>query len=244
MRPRLSNPPIIEATLEVQIGQRVSVTEEAMVQGISGFLDGYSNRQVERAYFAEFKSGLDAPPSVRAEDRGYAGTRAATSNGVRQVYFGVTRFAFTHFKPYPGWTVFKNEVLRLWRPYLETVKPFGVARLGLRTINRIPLAGSQAGPPEWNQVLRAVPEALQVSQTRTGLMTVETYRAGGSAVEARLVRATEDGPEGPIAIIDVDVWQPIVLAAAVDIGDAIEQLRETKNDLFFASLAEGLDKKL
>lgn len=237
----LTSPPIVEAVLEIRISQHGPVAEEAMVIATGEALPEYGNRQVDRVMVTEVKGAPNVKPTVETRDEGFQAVRVTTLDDKRSAYLGLERFAFSHFAPYPGWEVFRAEALRLWTFYAGSVRPAGVARLGLRTINRIPLAVDANGASDLQTVFTVSPQTQGIAlQVRTGFFFAETFRVMGKAVESQLVRALEGGPNGPSAVIDIDVWQPIVLGDGVNVDTFLGEMRNIKNELFRKSVQEHL----
>ena len=82
------------------------------------------------------------PPSARRWG-GWEGFRHTTADELNVAQFKRNGFVFSRLRPYQDWEAFEREARRLWNVFLELAKPSQVSRLGVRFINRIPIAANK-----------------------------------------------------------------------------------------------------
>jgi len=172
--------------------------------------------------------------------RGAQGFMFRSSDDRQVVQVRQDGFTFNWLKTYDRWEALRDEARPHWERYKETFGPEAITRLGLRYINRIeiPLPISdfreyiKTAPdiaPGLPQGLNALFMRLEIADMKRGLMAIvtETFQP-----------PVDDGKRLPF-IFDID----IVCGATFEpsspaIWEKLEQMREYKNEIFFASMTE------
>jgi uncharacterized protein (TIGR04255 family) len=144
---------------------------------------------------------------------------------------------------YPGGDEVLRVLLEKWPLFLDRTAPQQVTRLAIRTVNRL--------VKPWNTIesvcgdfrtWNALPE---MGTPRLPLLHFHRMGAPGSVpVQIQLGQILEE-PRGtsPLAVIlDVDAWTDgNWTAAEFPLSSLFQQVRDGKNQAFFASFTEGAD---
>jgi uncharacterized protein (TIGR04255 family) len=132
-----------------------------------------------------------------------------------------------------------SEALRLWAVYVRVAEPAEVVRIAVRYINRLQvpvpaqisyyLAAPPLVPPPISQQLRQF----------LCRFVIDDVRRNASAV---IVQASEPqiGPPAITLLIDIDAFKENLAVAPEDprLPEMFLQLRDLKNEIFFASITE------
>ena len=147
-------------------------------------------------------------------------------------------------RPYPGWDEVKNTVLSTWRRAAPVLGASAISRIGLRYINRIPLAGGES-IAKWLTATRLVPEAI-VSSKAGFFSRVEAGLGPGDRVVATI--GEEPGAEGggPAAIIfDIDrITERELAPSDGPLAMEIDRLHQEVWDAFAAAMTQDLEDLL
>jgi uncharacterized protein (TIGR04255 family) len=236
-RPRfhLRHAPIAEAVIDFRVLNREGILPVSFEN--LGSLIGvrYAKRSAMNSLQARF--GFDGGKLIDSERiQSVVGWMYQTEAEIAQ--FRLDGFTFSKIEPYTTWEEVFQEAIRLWRIYAEAASPRQVSRVAVRYINRMKLAG----PVDLREYLVAppvlpapIPQAVREFLTR---VYVDDVSRGASAV---LVQALEPPVDPAVVslILDIDAFCE-VSASPEDpaLPQVFEQLRQLKNDIFFASITE------
>ncbi|MGH7961142.1 MAG: TIGR04255 family protein [Candidatus Binatia bacterium] len=241
----LRKAPIIEALFDFRVKTRVGFRGEDFAPLQSQLADRFPKMEERRGLQATFAvlEGKSHPPVV--QDLGLQGYffKAADEKTIAQ--FRVDGFTVNRLHPYTSWGELFPLVLELWRLYAATARPEVVTRLGLRYINRIPLA---AGPVELETYLRAAPTIPpELPQDFSSFLTRVAIHDNAKALAAHITQASEANASGGerTILLDIDTFKASELALADPaIEETFNQLRDFKNLIFFNSLTEEIVRQL
>ncbi len=228
----LSNAPIVEALIDIQVEPR----PEDALSGLLTAMNDLGPDFLAPETLQLVRQRVDLAPDAGgvAPERSVRGYLSKSRDGRRVIQGRLDGASLNILAPYRNWEELVHETKAWWARYLAAMSPRIVTRVATRFINRIvlpprveslkewfdtyPELGSDAAPDMAEFLVRlVVPMA-----TATGIMTL----------------ATEPGdPEHVRVILDLDVFRVGELPPSTDgLWQAIAELREEKNRLFFGSI--------
>jgi uncharacterized protein (TIGR04255 family) len=236
-RPRthLERAPIAEAIIDFRVLQLDNVTAAtfAALKPLIGAK--YAQESPMTSIQARFGvvAGKLLDPSQLQTNIGY---RYQSETEIAQ--FRLNGFTFSKIAPYTTWEEVFAEAFRLWSVYTGLSEPREVSRIAVRYINRMQVAPAtdlrrylEAPPSPPSPIPQAVREFL----TR---IVVDDEKRNASAVIVQALEPRLD-QNAMSLLLDIDAFR----AHSVTPNDpglpaAFEQLRELKNEIFFASITE------
>jgi len=125
--------PITEATLELRVQSPVSSQEQQkVVRRLQKQYPHVENLNELRVNFDSQRTG--GAVSVSTQPQGFRRTSTDQTEVALISPLGVTS---ARLAPYPGWNVFSNQALDVWKVWKRSTKINPVVRIGVRYINRI-----------------------------------------------------------------------------------------------------------
>jgi len=238
-RPRahLSRAPIVEAVIDFRVLSREGIAPDQFSNLGSRIGDQYEAPSPLRRFEARF--GVERGRSMATtQTEAYLGWLYQSRRNATVAQFRVDGFTFSKLEPYTRWEAVFGEARRLWSIYVQVAQPREVSRLAVRYINRLRFPA----PVELDQYLSAPPVLPEpIPQTVREFLTRVVVYAPDRDVSAIVIQALE-GPLDPTAIqvlLDIDAFrEPALPAQDPALLQGFEQLRELKNQVFFASLTE------
>jgi uncharacterized protein (TIGR04255 family) len=168
------------------------------------------------------------------------GFRLQDEQNYHVVQFTPTGVVFSRLEPYEEWTSFQAEALRFWHIFLELAKPTIIQRLGVRYINRIPLADGEQ-PSRYLKTVPTAPPGLTLSAE--SFFHQDTYLVPGYSYSINWVRTIQPAganrTDGRALIVDIDVSTTELLQ--LDQNNLTQQLSEMrwlKNKVFFSCITD------
>ena len=142
MHPKLPNPPIKEALIDI----RVALPQEVEIADLEATHDLVIDRFPVRKILHQSKLGLNInvenPSDAKASaDNSTLGVRCESKDGKQVVQFRLNGFTYSRLDSYTEWISMADEAKELWQVFADTVNPIGVTRIAIRFINvvRIPI---------------------------------------------------------------------------------------------------------
>jgi len=181
-------------------------------------------------------------PESRASDGSKITGYVCSSRDGREIFqTRVDGFAFSRLAPYERWDTFRDEARRLWRVYRAITKPKRVTRVAVRYINRldIPLPVRSFG-----DYLRTLPEVspdlpqgvssyfmqIQIPQEDLGALLMLTEAI-----------VPPKKPDVISIVLDIDLFRERDIPEDEQrMWDCFEQLRDRKNAIFEACIADAV----
>ena len=234
----LREPPIREALIDLRIAAD-PVIDSAKLSALRKTLASeYPNVDEKRGVMAELRveAGKVLQPAMK--DLGFSGLFFTNNDKAQVAQFRSDGFTLNRLRPYVGADVLILEAVRLWRLYVDLVRPSAVVRVGFRFINKLSLPYREGDAFE--RFLTAAPgmpaDAPQnVSNFLTRMVAHETPDV---AVVTQKLDAAPPGKATPTTI-DIDVFSVGDLLPDEDsVQGALQRLRVLKNRVFFALLTE------
>jgi uncharacterized protein (TIGR04255 family) len=236
-RPRehLDRAPIVEAVIDFRVFREPTVWPDTFADLIPSIGEKYSQGERILSFEARFgiESGKALDPAQRTTDLGWkyqAGTEVAQ--------FRADGFTFSKLEPYTTWEDVFGEASRLWSIYLGLAKPRQLSRIAVRYINRIMVVGDR----NINDFLEAAPVLPQpipplIRDFLTRVHVADESRSSAAVI----VQALEPqfDPNVMSLLLDIDAYHERIPAPGdPDLSALFQQLRELKNEIFYASITE------
>ena len=154
-------------------------------------------------------------------------------------------FSMNVLAPYPGWSTFKEDILRTWSHATAVVNPVTVTRVGLRYINRIFKTNERQEPAEWLRANAFLPAAALTSCPGFSARTESAADgANRTIVTLRDERPGESSRYGAI-ILDIDrIIEESTPPDAETLGPRVDALHEDVWTLFDDATTDELETVL
>jgi uncharacterized protein (TIGR04255 family) len=232
----LPRAPIKEALIEIQVALPEKVKTEALNSKYAQIADQYPKHEtLQRGEFGLHSD--EGHPTKVTIGHTVVGYRYTSDDGRRVVQFRMDGFTFSRLEPYDTWEDMKEEAVRLWKIYSDSVSPDPITRVATRYVNLLKLPLNT----ELKEYLTApptIPEGL--NQELSSFLTRIEIREPAIGAHGILTQALEGVREdhAPV-VLDIDVF----MARQFDPQDeefwhCLDQLRDFKNTVFFESITE------
>jgi uncharacterized protein (TIGR04255 family) len=231
----LNNAPIVEAVIDIRVFREPVVSPDTFAGLNPSIGEKYSAVQPIHSFEARFgiESGKISDSAQRRSDFGWryqAGTEVAQ--------FRVDGFTFSKLEPYTTWEDVFGEAFRLWEVYLRLAKPAQLSRIAVRYINRMRVSGSRSisefleAPPTLPE---PIPPVMKDFLTR---VHVADEARNSAAVIVQALEPQFD-PNVMSLLLDIDAYHELsVDPTDPELPALFQQLRELKNEIFYASITE------
>ena len=235
-RSHLAQAPIVEALIDLRVIPRDQITPNDFESLTALVGSSYS----EKAQIAsiQMRFGMDGGrPIESTSTSSVMGWLYKTESNIAQ--FRVDGFTFSRIEPYTSWQEVFDEAFRLWNIYVQVANPKQVSRIAVRYINRMRLTGSAdlkeflEAPPI---IPKPIPQRIREFLSRT---RVDDTARKASAVIIQALEPQVD-PSTISLILDIYAFKDglTLLPDDSSIPAMFGQLRELKNEIFFASITE------
>lgn len=237
----LKNAPITEAIVDIRVKARPDLNVVILDEPAEMLAAGFPEKAEQRVFTTTVHFGAKSGSQSTEHDlRGYMFRSEDTLNVVQ---FRVDGFTFSRLRPYTSWNSVWSQALDFWRKYQKIALPVAITRMALRYINHITLPSK---PFELEEVLRCPPPVpKELGATIARFTTRVTIQATNARLAAHVSQAIEPKPDhdGTTLILDIDAFRQAELLLEEDdveaqIEETFGELREFKNEIFFASLSE------
>lgn len=236
----LSNAPITEALIDIQVTPRPGLTFGGLKEAIGASEFGYYTKNPISEGSFGFKLNPDGQQSETTAASAQVGLRLHSLDEKYVAQCRISGFTLSRLPPYEEWRNLVQEAKRVWAVYAERVAPVRVIRLATRFINNLRLPLQQGGSYQTYlhklvDVPDGAPQAVASFFQRFQLVDVE------SNASVNLTVALETTPQSGAApvMLDVDAFMTTDLAPGdVRLWATLERLRDLKNRTFFGSITE------
>lgn len=232
----LNSAPIKEAIIDLQVVMPDKTNVEELASLYEQFESDYPRkREVQKGEFGfNFDEGQPTQTTVNQSVIGY---RFDSVDEKQVVQFRNDGFTFSQLEPYHDWEQMRDEALKLWNIYVNSISPSMVTRLATRYVNVVKLPNGfnlddyLTAPP-------AVPAGL--NNEIGGFLTRIEMHEPSIGARGMITQTLEKLPKNQTSLVlDIDVF----MFGRYELDDdkyleCLEQLRDYKNDIFFASLTE------
>jgi len=235
--PPLNKAPIVEAVVDLRVGQRSGFQLETFDPLREMLAGQYPNLEEQSRLEHSFRHELGRPPEFSTRDLGAYGRRYRSADGRNIAQFRRDGFTFSRLEPYTRWEEVFGEAWKLWKTYIELAKPVEVTRIAVRYINRMllplpldDLAKYLKAPPV---VPAGWPPSLSGYLSRYILRDPES----GAVANVTLALEPQEGDLNRPLIFDIDVCEKVTLEPNdATIPTRFVRLRTMKNTIFFGGL--------
>lgn len=239
--PRLRSAPVVEAVIAVGATADSTWDESVVVKSLKAELPDYPSVSLFRGFQQSVTMREGNVVDQSSNGLGWQGLQFVSADKLKIAKFNRDEFLFSRLAPYEHWDEFQSEGLRLWRIHGEHAKPAHVQRIGLRFINRIPVA---PGPMHLEDFLKNPPLLpgelpLQLSSFfDRSVLSVPNY-----PYEVNTVLTLQPSQQGEAAglILDIAVTNSTGFDAdETAIVTGLSEMRWLKNKIFFGSITDRL----
>lgn len=231
----LTNAPITEALIDIRVKLPSNVDLSTLASVHTSFASGYPEKRDRVRTETKIDLKTMKTDTTSAVD-GYLFT---SSDGKQVVQNRLDGFTFSRLKPYESWDKLREEAYRLWQTYRDSCRPELITRVALRYINRLDIPTPIQDFGDYFTAPPIVPHSLP--QELISFLTRNVVHEDAHGFVAIISQSLESGSSSKIAtiILDVDVFKEAQFdPKAMDAWEAIDQLREFKNKIFFESVTE------
>jgi len=235
----LSNAPIIEALVDIQVQLPTNITRQHIDDLKKELSDSYPESEDLFSLSAQIKiepSG-DTPSSEHQQK--YIGCRIKSPDESYIVQLRTNGLSVSRLNPYVTWDDLKSTSSALWDIYVKHLQPEFITRIALRYINRIEVPLPIGDLHEFLVSPPIVPNGLpnRISEFLNRVV-IHDQSIDARAIIMQAFEGVANDKSLPI-IIDIDVFKEGRLETDdSDIWNKLSQLRDFKNQIFFESLTE------
>ena len=241
--PHLTKAPIVEAVLEIREQVQGQWEEEPIISSLKKkLLKHYPNFNSRRKFEQKFKAEIGKKTVSKVQDRGWQGVQFTSKDKIKRARFERNFFSFGQLAPYPDWTTFFSEAMKLWKLHQTFAHIEHANRLGLRFINRIPM--NQSVGDDLENYLEQTPHSP--SGLKLPVMKFfyhDTHEVPSYPYSVNIVRTIQrDTTTNDIGIIlDIDVYTNRDLPIEDEVlQKSFDEMHWLKNKIFFGSITETL----
>ncbi|NOX43267.1 MAG: TIGR04255 family protein [Gammaproteobacteria bacterium] len=236
---KLSNPPITEALIDIQVEPVTTLNKELVERAYSTFSKNFPEKRPLRSGELIFTLDVDKGPSSDTLDKGFVGYHFFNQEGGKLVQFRKDGFTFNKLHPYDNWESVCSEAKEFWSIYKNTISPKVIKRIAIRYINRIdiPLGAELSEYFNGAPVIPAgIPASIEKFITRT---TVKNSDIDSSANITLAYEGVNKSEKASI-LLDIDVYEVLKLDVKEDgfLWDKFEEFHDFKNNIFFNSVTD------
>jgi uncharacterized protein (TIGR04255 family) len=238
------NAPIIEATLDIQVKASSPLpAQAAFLEFAKSVSDEYPNSaDINHLEVSLLPAG---PAPTIGQAARITGVRLTQPGNERALMVQQRGLTFSHMPPYTSWATFQPEARKLWRRYMDIVKPVGVERVALRYVNRIDIAQRSIELEDYFDLYPHVSKSIK-HETAAFFMQVQLPQSDMTPTTLAVINFASADPGGPNIcriILDIDVFTMHDFPASVEEPfAALENIRARKNELFESFITDKTRK--
>lgn len=240
--PTYPNPTIVEALCEVHFrplgGWRGSLFGE--------FFKRVQNQYPEMEPVSEIGLQLEHGPNGIAQ-RILLPRRMRFKHSERglELQLGENVLTVNVLAPYPGWERMRRDVSDVWCQASEVLEPVAITRIGLRYINRIPLATHDERLQGWVSPGDHIPPSVLDSGPGVLLKVQTTLDAANRLIVTLTDPASEAGNADRGIVLDIDRIVEREVSPATDALEAeMSRLHDDVWEVFASAKGQQLEKLL
>jgi uncharacterized protein (TIGR04255 family) len=132
----LNNAPIKEALIDLQVALTDKKNTDDLISLYEQFSHDYPEKKTltKGEFGFHFDEGQQATTTMNQSVIGY---RFSSEEEKQVLQFRMDGFTFSRLDPYQNWDHMRDEALKLWKIYAESISPLMITRLATRYINVI-----------------------------------------------------------------------------------------------------------
>jgi len=240
----LDSPPIVEAVLDIDCDLPPTFVLENAESGIKTHFQKQYPRH-RRKFFRDHQvsDDLTTPLQISVKE-GLEAINFSSEKGNQIVQFRKSGYSFNRLAPYDGLDAYLPEIERTWNIFLELVRPVCIRKIGLRTINRIPLPlDHETDSLDLDLYFNTAPQLPEGRDLRLSGFTTQ-LSAIDSATNSQIgiVLTPQPVNDGSLPIIlDISVGHQVAPGFGKsweEISSVVSTLRNLKNCIFKNILTE------
>lgn len=228
-------PPIVECVLEFRY--QAPIPKKQIDQIVSKLKKFYPIVQDRIKIDTEF----DGSGEVTAEIQ-KVGFELRSNSSLEMVRIQGASFLTAELAPYSGWTNFSKRAFRDFRLHRKIIGPVGIARLGLRYVNRIDIEIEDGAIVPFSDYLRSIPQMPDVGpQTLNEYSSRITKPSGTEGISFTVIGGTIESPLAghKSLLVDIDVFSDELLPNnTAKVAKILDTYREIKNEVFEAIITD------
>lgn len=235
----LSQAPITEALIDIQVTPKEGLTFDALKGGLEPAAFGYYEKGSINESLLEFSIPVGGEPQTSSR-AAQVGIRFHSKDEKYVAQCRLSGFTLSRLPPYENWDNLRTEATRIWKVYRDCLTPARVTRIATRFINnlRLPMQTGESYQLYFNKLVDVPEEApqavetffqrFQLVDTQSGARVILILMQGGGAANGLL----------PV-ILDVDAFaQTDLNPRDSEIWAILDRLRDLKNRTFFGTITE------
>lgn len=237
--PSLAKPPVVTAIFQLKFDNG-SVKVDDYLKYDHIFMRDFQKRSDNIESSLSFGPATKIPLG-KAQVSGVTNTRRIgyvyiTTDQKEKLSLSENDITYTTEKPYEGWTVFKEKVLKvlgILSPMMENVT---VRRTSIRFINQFKFDEFSDPTAYFNTQVSSTVGAMPFPIMRYGFRITYDIEEG---VYSIVNQNAEHLPEKYVYIFDIDVLnRNNILYDVASLGETMEGLRDIKNTIFFGNVTK------
>jgi len=232
----LKNPPIVEAIIDIRVSPVVAVSE-SIIRAIVGDLDEHY-QSIAPLPMRDLKVTVGKTALEKTETtRGYI---IQSLDGVNKSQFRIDGFTFNRLQPYTNWEEISRDAKTLWKLYKTKFSPKQISRIAVRYINQMQFDTDIEGISHY---LTAPPKLHEIFElpTKNFLMRATIEDIDKQLASTITQEINQDDISGrTVVILDIEAFSTRKFSIANEelMWANFEQLRETKNNIFYKSITQ------
>jgi uncharacterized protein (TIGR04255 family) len=230
--------PITEALVDIHVQTPPNLSLEALRSFNEAFTATYPEVRTQTEWAGQIRIEPDAHSSTLTSRHGVRGYVFLDALQKRVIQVRRDGFTFSRLAPYDSWESLREEAKVAWRRYVEITRPVSARRVALRYINYLSLPAGELQLPDWFRLHSSTPDELG---SLTEMLIRIAFQHPDDPSYAALVTLGSAPPKNPPEsgfLFDIDARVTRDFGLDESIWNALEDLHEYKNDVFFGSLTE------
>jgi uncharacterized protein (TIGR04255 family) len=231
--------PITEAVIGIQVKLANLPPQDTFLRLAGALAMEYPDHASLNQLQVNITQAVPPSPSAVAQTVLPSGVRITRPKNDRILHFQPSGMTFSHLPPYTSWKVFRSEGSRLWKRYVEFVKPVSVTRVALRYINQVDLPVTRLEFEDYFEMYPHAPDGIpqdinaffmqvQIPNLPSDLVAVINFASAGQRVP---------GKAG--VNLDIDVFSLAEMSCESEaVFKLLDVIRERKNHLFEACITD------
>ncbi len=243
--PHLRKAPIAEAVIEVRGPLGVEWNEEAVLIGMRESGDKYPVHHSLQGFQGQWQLTAGSEPRMETKNLGSRGLRFESQDGLDVALLTADLFSISRLQPYQTWDTFVSDAINVWKIYKQLLQQNDITRLGVRFINRIPLAEEKIKiETHFKNFPGAVPGH---DPDRLMFLHQDMISIPEGSIKANIIKTVQPGsPADPrfALILDIDVFDESRFAADEGaLKEKLQRIHHWKNWIFFNTITKSLVEK-
>ncbi len=228
--------PITEATVTLRIAHLQPPDLDALNRYATAVANVFPTR-TERSGFSTSVDIANSQPLFRNVAQKFIELRSADDKYVVQVR--ADSFAFSRLQPYVSWESFLAHTLQSWKAYIETLSPTQILDVRLRYVNKVNLPNPFRAE-EYFLTRITHHESLPDVFTNVFFSLSLQGPNGATGNVGYFLDAARSTPTEISNVLQIDVYKSVAIdsGAEKELAQALEDLRDFKNQIFFLSITE------